>query len=1194
LSEKQDPEKAEVGRLTQDDLIIDRALEAQDQDTLDHQPIADRVAELVATSETPLNVALFGVWGSGKSSFARLLEKSLERYRGVKLVTYNAWTFEGESLQRSFISSVASSLGMQENDNKDYIQFHSGLYEHSRSARFNLTADHLRRIALIAAGVAVAVLAFLAAVVAVVAYFAGADVLQQVIAAIPALLPSTAVTAALVTAIQQLVAGARVEVDASAPTQEQFRQKFRNLLDKARTDKHHDRLVFFIDELDRCPEDQVVRVLAAIRHFFDQPGSVFIVAADRDVIETALKEDARQATPLNPANPYYSSASEYIDKIFQHQLALPPLRGRRLTRFARDLVLERKTGLWTELRAAEDGRLRDQLVYVLVPSHVLSPRRVKVLLNAFATSYRIAQARGIDVQKNALALAKLTTLRTEFPLFAADLVLEPRLPTLLLNPPALSGRRQDLLDKHKLPTQLDPSPTTTATDTLLADADGGNEVADLEVLQRELLRRYLVRTNQIHDPSRDLLYLEPAGAAVDLADQEFGQLLEAAAVEDPDRIAKAAVEQAPEEMRKAMRVLADMVSQEFGQERTNVTTALLSLAGQLGFEVAPYGPEVLGALKVQRDDPGLQPPQLAPALAVALKIEGEERSLSKAILDHPDLMVDAKQTAAVASIADGMSKDERTVVWDKVVEFYPTNPEILDDPVTRLEKEVAKEMLEDPALAKARRTRWNGLAALAAAEEIDDLLELAAQREGETEGIRGILLYQMANDQGNGYAGLHRHEADLATFTVRQGFRTMTAMLAIRVAPVTDWKVWLGHLDPPDRPWPSQGQAAINTAIEVVKRWTEVAASSVQSDATAVLGKLLKLMKPTDDEALTSAIEAPAQASLGSAAWWGTDAAATSQGQLQAALLRLGAAGPKAKAIVSQVVVADIERAYAPNPNEFAYRVAGERAGELHAVGLQRLATKVAEAAIQPPLLEHRAPARIALAKAAAAVGEDPHAGPFLVDADEMTSFLATPLRAQLLADWFSLEPPFKAGAKVAVALGARARGAERRVVAAWAAKLTRTERTDLLLRLAALANDASDWVTDLSAEDVDEDQVVNGLGERLKAATRGADRDDLARTIAALRPSQPSAQQAVGQLALTLLQEGKRTYDNTAAILFAALGTQHRVGAKLSAAVAAADARGTRFTNRALEDLRRANVPVRKRSVTEDFWTRFRWGRRR
>jgi len=48
------------GHLNSDDLMGDRALEAADPDALDHLPLAERGAELVATSATPLNVALFG------------------------------------------------------------------------------------------------------------------------------------------------------------------------------------------------------------------------------------------------------------------------------------------------------------------------------------------------------------------------------------------------------------------------------------------------------------------------------------------------------------------------------------------------------------------------------------------------------------------------------------------------------------------------------------------------------------------------------------------------------------------------------------------------------------------------------------------------------------------------------------------------------------------------------------------------------------------------------------------------------------------------------------------------------------------------------------------------------------------------------------------------------------------------------
>jgi hypothetical protein len=95
---------------------------------------------------------------------------------------------------------------------------------------------------------------------------------------------------------------------------------------------------------------------------------------------------------VNIESPYYSSAGSFFDKVFQHQVPLPPLRNRRLSRYARDLV-EKRGGVWADLRAAEDhGQAFDAVLFALIPSHVTSPRRVKVLLNAFAVNARTAQS----------------------------------------------------------------------------------------------------------------------------------------------------------------------------------------------------------------------------------------------------------------------------------------------------------------------------------------------------------------------------------------------------------------------------------------------------------------------------------------------------------------------------------------------------------------------------------------------------------------------------------------------------------------------------------------------------------------------------------------------------------------------------------------------------------------------------------
>ena len=98
--------------LSEADLIPDRALDSKEDDRFQHAPIAARVADLVISAEPPVNIALFGAWGSGKSSFGSLLKAEVEsRRKGVKFITFDAWAYSGEPLQRNFISHVAAALG---------------------------------------------------------------------------------------------------------------------------------------------------------------------------------------------------------------------------------------------------------------------------------------------------------------------------------------------------------------------------------------------------------------------------------------------------------------------------------------------------------------------------------------------------------------------------------------------------------------------------------------------------------------------------------------------------------------------------------------------------------------------------------------------------------------------------------------------------------------------------------------------------------------------------------------------------------------------------------------------------------------------------------------------------------------------------------------------------------------------------
>ncbi len=288
--------------LTKADLVSDRALRSGDPDRFNHEAIALRVADLVAEAETPVNVALFGPWGSGKSSIFELLRRALDsREPAVALVRYDAWKYGGQSLQRNFISHVATELGFSgASDDATTRRFHQGLYERRRAvfldfARLRHVARVLATWIAITFTIAVVVSSLL---IGIASLLTKESFLGQIAQTLPGLLTASAILSPIVATAKAILDGASIEVEEGEPTaDEQFTNRFHELLGAARHQGRYHRFVFFIDELDRCSSGDVVQTLTAVKTFLDQPDCVFIVAADREVLERALTE-LPQPTPV--------------------------------------------------------------------------------------------------------------------------------------------------------------------------------------------------------------------------------------------------------------------------------------------------------------------------------------------------------------------------------------------------------------------------------------------------------------------------------------------------------------------------------------------------------------------------------------------------------------------------------------------------------------------------------------------------------------------------------------------------------------------------------------------------------------------------------------------------------------------------------------------------------------------------------
>ncbi len=409
-----------AGRLFEEELVDDRSLTSREDDWFGHEDVVDQLADTVLHTTTPSSIALFGAWGSGKSGIANLLKLALPSDpKKVRFTVFDASKYAETPLRRHFISQVANGLGI--NDDK----FHKGLYQSEDRNDVTFPLQQWLAIARVAALAALGALLVVAAAAGVIAYIADDNYFGTLKGGLALLIPGAAVVGAV---IKVVTAGFTVKLTRSAPSgDEEFERRFKELVTAAKTK----RLVVFIDELDRCSPSEVASVLETLKTFLSVPGCVFVVAADQQVLEQALRDKVSQHTPEDSANPYYSAGSAYLDKVFQHQLALPPVKPATLTRFALELV-ENRTGIWKDIEPL------DEVISVLIPTHVASPRRVKVLLNRYRAAYRLAQARAkagrLDSKfsERATELAKLVCIQCEFPLFADALTIDARMPELVL------------------------------------------------------------------------------------------------------------------------------------------------------------------------------------------------------------------------------------------------------------------------------------------------------------------------------------------------------------------------------------------------------------------------------------------------------------------------------------------------------------------------------------------------------------------------------------------------------------------------------------------------------------------------------------------------------------------------------------------------------------------------------------------
>jgi len=325
-----------------DDIVSsDAPVESVEDDRLGQRALIERLTNFLTNQNTapPLVISLQAPWGMGKSSMMRMLEANLRNNRAAVTVWFNAWHHQKEDQLLAYLLETVQRQAVPQWLSRTGVSFRLDLirvrlFDKARRDRLAMVLAAIGFVALRVAMPRLFPPEGWGSWLTKVGYIAVAGVFIRLGTAFksnPEKLTENA-GGFLVDTFKEAV---RLP---SLVGKSDVRQEFaENLKDVAEALKPQ-RLVIFLDDLDRCRPEQVVQILEAI-NFLSSVASVFvIVGADYTKVETLVAnqfadlslreaENAQGKTgvgtkELDPIRLRVGYAKNYLKKIVNIRLNL--------------------------------------------------------------------------------------------------------------------------------------------------------------------------------------------------------------------------------------------------------------------------------------------------------------------------------------------------------------------------------------------------------------------------------------------------------------------------------------------------------------------------------------------------------------------------------------------------------------------------------------------------------------------------------------------------------------------------------------------------------------------------------------------------------------------------------------------------------------------------------------------------------
>lgn len=199
------------------------------------------------------------------------------------------------------------------------------------------------------------------------------------------------------------------DILSAVKTEKEIRDKVKEIFDSIITENVQ-KLVIFIDELDRCKPTFAIEMLERIKHYFDDDRIIFVASINREQL-------------IHSISRYYGTnfdSTGYLDKFFDWNIYLPELDtsfGNRLNFTDEQYYIENITkelSLYFQLTYREKLRYNQCISFAILSKYVSDYGGEKMLLSAFVSIIAILNIKD-EIRKTKFLQGDSSVLDELFP-----------------------------------------------------------------------------------------------------------------------------------------------------------------------------------------------------------------------------------------------------------------------------------------------------------------------------------------------------------------------------------------------------------------------------------------------------------------------------------------------------------------------------------------------------------------------------------------------------------------------------------------------------------------------------------------------------------------------------------------------------------------------------------------------------------